>query len=93
MQYSAVNCKGQFETSAKSKVVAVTWGVFPDQVLPPSFPPSLPTLPSILPPAFPFIASLHVCLLAPARTSVPWLPCIYSAALRLLTWPVPRAGN
>eukprot|EP00960_Hanusia_phi_P047246 758314-Hanusia_phi.AAC.11 len=31
IQYSAVNAKGNYETSAKNKVNAVTWGVFPDR--------------------------------------------------------------
>ena len=31
MQYAAVNAKGDFETSSKSKVTALTWGVFPDR--------------------------------------------------------------
>ena len=31
VQYAAVNAKGDFETSSKSKVTALTWGVFPDR--------------------------------------------------------------
>jgi len=31
VQYSAVNAKGEFESSSKTKVTAVTWGVFPDR--------------------------------------------------------------
>ena len=31
VHYSAVNAKGEYETSSKSKVTAVTWGVFPDR--------------------------------------------------------------
>lgn len=31
VHYSAVNAKGDYETSSKSKVTAVTWGVFPDR--------------------------------------------------------------
>jgi methylenetetrahydrofolate reductase (NADPH) len=31
VQYSAVDMKGAFETSSKTNVTAVTWGVFPDR--------------------------------------------------------------
>ena len=31
VQYSAVDMKGAFETSSKTDVTAVTWGVFPDR--------------------------------------------------------------